>query len=111
MHKQELILQQTAAFIQKDFEVEEIPEDVTEEQILDFLERFVHDLIDNDLNKLFYALYRLDINELKVHRALSPKSVEPPHQAIARLIFEREKQKATTRIEYNSDDEGDGWYN
>lgn len=113
MKKELLVLQQTAAFVQKDFEVEHIPSDVTEAELLAFLEHFIQNLIDNDLEQLFYILYRLDINERKVHQALAPSASELPHQVLAQLIFQREKQKAITRIEYAAEnkDEGDGWNN
>ena len=111
MEKQALILQQTSAFVQKDFEIEYIPEDVTEEELIDFLEQFVQNLLDTNMKQLFYLLYRLDINEHKVHKALNPAAIELPHKAVAQLIFHREKQKAKTRIEYNEryEEEGDGW--
>lgn len=104
MNSEALILQETSALVQKDFDLDYIPNDVTEAEILDFLQRFIQDLLDNDMKKLFYVLYRLDIDENKVHAALSPTSIEPPHEQLAALIFEREKQKATTRIMYNSDE-------
>lgn len=113
MEKQALILQQTSAFVKKDFEVEHIPEDVTEVELLEFLEQFVQNLLDTNMEQLFYVLYRLDINEYKVHQALNPAAIEPPHKTLAQLIFQREKQKAKTRIEYNEryTEEGDGWNN
>lgn len=111
MEKQALILQQTSAFVQKDFEVDYIPEDVTEQELIAFLEQFIQGLLDNNMEQLFYVLYRLDINEHKVHQALNPAAVEPPHKVLAQLIFQREQQKAKTRIEYNEryTEEGDGW--
>lgn len=111
IEKQALILQQTSAFVQKDFEVENLPEDVTEQELIDFLEQFVQNLLDTNMKQLFYVLYRLDINEHKVHQALNPTAIELPHKALAQLIFNREKQKAKTRIEYNerNAEEGDGW--
>ena len=112
MNKQALILKQTSAFVQKDFEIDYIPEDVTEEELLDFLNRYIYDLLDSDMGRLFYLMYRLDINEQKVYTALSPKADQPPNEMIAKLIFLREKQKAQSRIEYtirNADDIGDGW--
>jgi len=113
MEKQALILQQTSAFVQKDFEVENISENVTEQELLTFLEQFVQNLLNTDMKQLFYVLYRLDINEHKVHQALNPTAIEPPHKTLAQLIFQRERQKAKTRIEYNerSTEAGDGWNN
>ena len=99
MNKKTLILKQITTFVKKDFDIDHVPENITEEELLDFLNRYIYDLLDTDLNRLFYLLYRLDINEEKVHHALSPKSEQAPHKAIAKLIFLREKQKATSRIE------------
>lgn len=105
--KNALILQNTSTLVQNDLGIEYIPNDVTERDLLDFLERFVRDLLDNNMERLFYVLYRLDINETKVHKALSPFSKEPPHEVLAQLIFLREQQKAKTRLEYISKDEED----
>jgi len=104
MESEALILRETSALVQKDFDLDYIPNDVTEAELLDFLQRFIKDLLDNDMKKLFYVLYRLDIDEAKVHAVLSPLAIEPPHEQLAALIFQREKQKATTRIMYNSDE-------
>lgn len=113
--KTALILQNTSTLVQKDLGVDYIPEDVTEQELLNFLERFVKDLLDNNMERLFYVLYRLDINEAKVHQALLPYAKEPPHEALAMLIFKREQQKAATRLEYSSsnydyeDDDVEKW--
>lgn len=109
---QVLILQQTAIFVQKDFEVESIPKNVTEEELLAYLGQVVYQWIDSNMEHLFYVLYRLDINEKKVSLALDPTALVAPHKAIAQLILDREKQKAKSRIEYNKKSEeveGDGW--
>jgi len=108
----DLVLQQTTWFIQKDFELEEVlPEDVTEEELLHFIGEQVKHWLDTNMEHLFYVLYRLDINEPKVHQALAPTAIEPPHQAIAKLILDREIQKAEARLYYcqKDTDQGDGW--
>lgn len=111
MGTEQLVLQQMVTFVQKDFGLEQIPSDVTEADLLGFLEHFIRDLLDHNMERLFYVLYRLDINEQKVHQALAPYALEPPHQVLAMLIFQREKQKAKTRVEYaqQNHEEGDGW--
>jgi hypothetical protein len=106
------LIQETAQLLQKDFDLSTLPPQVTKEAMLDFLERLVEDLLNSKLDRLFFYLYRLDIDELKVKEALSFEAVDLPHQQIALLIFNREVQKAKTRIkfkqQYNSED-GDGW--
>jgi len=105
------IIQETAFLVQKDFELSSIPAQIDEAAILDFLERLVEDLLNNKLDRLFYYLYRLDIDEYKVKKALALDAEIPPHQQIALLIFERELQKAKTRLEFKQQDKdkGDGW--
>lgn len=111
MEKEQLVLQQTLSFVQKDFELNPFPEGITAAELLAFLEQFVQELIDHNLERLFYVLYRLDINEQKVHQALAPTAKDLPHKVLAQLIFQREYQKAQTRIAYaeKNKDVGDGW--
>ncbi len=106
-----LILTETTTLIQKDFEVENIPHDVSEKELIDFLSQKIREWLDHNMEHLFYILYRLDIEETKVHLALSPNCPTPPHEALALLIWQREKQKAITRLAYKNkqEEEGDGW--
>lgn len=106
------LLQETSLLLRKDLEINSIPPDVTEKEIIDFLERLVESLLDGQMERLFYFMYRLDIDELKIRKALHPESIDPPHKAIARLMFDREIQKAQSRLDYRQkhpQDEGDGW--
>ena len=57
MNKKTLILKQITAFVKKDFDLDHVPANITEEELLDFLNRFIYDLLDNDLERLFYLLY------------------------------------------------------
>jgi hypothetical protein len=45
-------------------------------------------------------MYRLDIDEGKIHFALGPRALEPGHLALARLILDRQKQRAITKLNY-----------
>lgn len=106
------LIQETALLLQKDFELSTLPSQITKADILDFLERLVEDLLHNKLDRLFFYLYRLDIDESKVKEALSFEAVVLPHQRIALLVFEREVQKAKSRLEFKEQDnskDGDGW--
>ncbi len=71
------------------------------------LATFISFLLENRLEQLFSGLYRLDIDERKVKFALSTLCTEPADLAIARLIIARQKQKAITRLLYQSDEKDD----
>lgn len=64
--------------------------------------------------RLFALLYQLDVCEKKIQAALSPTAALLPSDGIALLIVEREKQKAMTRLKYQSptiitDDDAELW--
>lgn len=97
------LLQQTTTLVQQDFQLEELPPLLEEEALLQFLTRLVEDLLERDLERLFWVLYRLDIAEEKVHAILSLTVKEPAAPTLAALILLREKQKAQSRLDYQQD--------
>ena len=74
-----------------------------EADILNLIERLVQELIDTDFEKLLLLLYRIDVNERKVKAAIDLSGPEKASLSIAKLIFEREKQKAKSREKYKSE--------
>ncbi|MBL7794237.1 MAG: hypothetical protein JNK77_18040 [Saprospiraceae bacterium] len=106
-------LKTTAELITHDFEMPEPAEDlVSEAQLLEMLSERIADLIEHRMEFLLSLMYRLDVNERKVHAALSPLAPEPPHIGIARLVVERQKQRAFTKRYYQQqplDDEMEEW--
>lgn len=102
------LLQQTTALIQQDFQLEELPPFMEEGALLDFLTQLVEEMLERNLERLFWVLYRLDIAEEKAHAALSLKAKEPAAPALAALMLTREKQKAQSRLDYQQEaTEGD----
>lgn len=97
------LLQQTTQLIQQDFQLEELPPVLEEEALLLFLTELVEHLLEQNLERLFWVLYRLDVDEEKVHAALSLKAKEPAAPTLAALILAREKQKAQSRLDYQQD--------
>ncbi|MGH1337010.1 MAG: hypothetical protein ACRBFS_12870 [Aureispira sp.] len=97
------LLQQTTALIQQDFQLEELPSFAEEAALLNFLTELVEELLERNLERLFWVLYRLDIGEEKAHAALSLKAKDPAAPALAALILTREKQKAQSRLDYQQD--------
>lgn len=96
------IFEETTTLIQKDFDLLEQPTALTAEDLLAFLEEVVTHLLEHQMERLFQILYRLDIGEERVHQALHPDAKMLPAQALAQLIFEREQQKAQTRLLYQN---------
>jgi hypothetical protein len=94
--------------IAKDLELE-IPEDVlTEEQLLEVLARQVDWMLEYRTEYLFSLLYRLDVSEEQVNRALRPDAPEPGNVGVARLILERQKKRWETKKAYKPPPI-DGW--
>ncbi|MCB9282763.1 MAG: hypothetical protein H6563_01705 [Lewinellaceae bacterium] len=90
----------TTELIVKDFELIAPEEEMTEEQFFDFLADHIAYLIEHKLEYLMSLMYRLDVNEAKVHLALSPFATEPANIGIARLVLERQKQRVATKQYY-----------
>lgn len=57
-------------------------------------------LLDHDFNRLLNALYRIDIPEEEVKKALQLPKYEVLLSVLVDLIIERQKQKAITRLKY-----------
>lgn len=97
-------LENTRDLILKDFEIDSVEsEEITEEQLLEMLAERMDFLIQNRTEFLFSLMYRLDVDERKVERALHPLAPEPAHIGLARLVLERQKQRAFTKQHYKQD--------
>ena len=97
----------TAELIAKDFELEPQEKTLTEEELLQLLSNIVAEMIEYRLEFLLSLMYRLDIDEKKVNFALSPYCEESANIALAKLILERQKQRAFTKQYYKQEDLGD----
>lgn len=101
-------LQIAGELIARDFELESQEQFVNEEELLRLLADQIAYLIETRMEFLLSLMYRLDIDESKVHEALSPAGEEPANWALARLVLERQKQRAFTKRHYKQNDL-DGW--
>ena len=72
-------------------------EGLTDDQWLEMIGERVQWFLDNDKDLLLSYMYRLDIDENKINIALTPMHAEPAHIQLARLIFERQKQRIATK--------------
>jgi hypothetical protein len=94
----------TKELIAKDFELETIEDDnLTEEDLLMMLAERMDYLIEKRTEFLFSLMYRLDVDERKVSAALSPIAPEPANIGLARLVLERQKQRAFTKQHYKQE--------
>jgi hypothetical protein len=97
-----IILQETAATIRQDFELFSDENFLTEAQLLAALATHVEEMLKNRIEVLMSTLYRLDVSEVKVAKALSPDALMPPHFGIAQLIIDRQKQRIETKNTYKT---------
>ncbi len=93
-------IQQLTALVAQDFDPARLEQVITEEQLLEVLSEQVAWMIEHRLEYLMSLMYRLDVDERKVDRALSPLAEEPAHFALAKLILERQKQRVFTKQHY-----------
>jgi hypothetical protein len=61
---------------------------------------YINSLILNDFSKVVTILYRVDVDENKLKKILKEQAGTDAAQIIARLIIEREQQKAETRKKF-----------
>lgn len=100
-------LQGTKELILRDFELQEGDEPIaTEEDLLRLLADQIAGMIEYNLEVLLSNLYRLDVQEAKVNYALSPHCPEPANVALARLVLDRQKQRAYTKKHFQQPDLG-----
>jgi len=95
------LIKKTTKQIIKDFSIEKVDvENLDEEALLQLLANQVAHYMQYELEFLFSAMYRLDIDEAKIKEALAPMALEPANIGVARLILERQKQRVYTKHLY-----------
>ncbi|WP_258098757.1 hypothetical protein [Marinoscillum pacificum] len=90
--------------IQKDFGLEEkiiLDDENNEEQLISHLIKVVKYLLDHDFERLLNIMYRIDLPENRVKNVLSTSSPQNLDRELSVMILDREKSKATTRIQYS----------
>lgn len=89
------------SLINKTLEIS-INEEMSDEQMLHLIEQRVTELITTNPDLLFSYLYRLDIEEHKIKKALASE-IEPPNLALSKLILIRQKQRIESKKKYKQD--------
>ncbi|MEN0047694.1 MAG: hypothetical protein AAF806_11600 [Bacteroidota bacterium] len=88
----------------RDFQLEDQQVPESEEAMLDWMSDYVAYLIESRLEYLMSTMYRMDISEAAVQKALSPLNSEPANVTVARLIIERQKQRVFTKGFYKQEE-------
>lgn len=75
-----------------------------EEALFRMLSERIAWLLEHNMEYLLSLLYRNDVAEEKIHRALSPAEPTPANEALARLVLERQKERIATRKRFGRQD-------
>ena len=79
-----------------------------EPALLDLFTIRVEEMLKDDIDLLLSSLYRLDVEEYKIQRALRSPDVTAA-RGIAVLIIDRQKEKIITRKKYASEKKKKDW--
>jgi hypothetical protein len=90
------ILQQTSALVREPFELE-FAQPASEEELLALLAERIAEMLERRPEYLMSLLYRLDVLEEKIRPVMHPNALEPANLGLARLVLERQKQRAETK--------------
>ena len=77
----------------------ELRESISMDELRNLLSGHIHQLINNNFNKLVSILYRIDVSEVKLRQLLQDSPAEDADKIIAELIIDRQLQKITSRKE------------
>lgn len=92
--------QQALISISQRLEDENVPAKHSFEEQFNALVHFIEGLINTDFNKLISILYRVDVSEEKLKRALHQNPEIPASRIIATMLLERELEKRKWRAMY-----------
>lgn len=91
---------ETTALILRDFELAAPQQEMTEQELLDYLAEAIEYMIEHKMDFLLSLLYRLDVSERKINEALMPGNTEEANVALAKLVLERQKLRVATKQAY-----------
>ena len=92
--------EKTTAIIIRDFEMEIGDKKPSEKELFDMLCDQVAYMMEYRLDFLLSLMYRLDIDEHKINKALAPKTLIAPNVGLAHLILERQKLRIKIKQEF-----------
>lgn len=98
------LFEETGQKLKEELEIDiEQFDSISEEQLLGAITDRVLNLLERNPELLFSYLYRLDVLEHKIQFALNQQTEVPPHQAIAKLILDRQKLRISTKRKYKQE--------
>lgn len=105
------IIREASEIIVRDFEIEQTidKEKISEQELFELLADQVAYMIEYRLEHLFSLLYRMDVKEELVRKALAPDAPDPANISIARLVLDRQKQRNFTKATIKPEDLGEDW--
>lgn len=93
---------------EKDLNIDD--HNISDEEMIAILAEKVQAYLDANINLLLSYLYRLDVREDKIKKALANTQDEPGNYIIAKLIWERQKQRLETKKNIKTDQSfGEEW--
>ncbi len=84
----------------RDLQLESTAAPLDADEMLQWLADHVAYLLEYRLDFLMSLMYRLDISEAAVGKAISPINPEPANIALAQLILERQRERLFTKNYY-----------
>ena len=88
--------------VKKDFELSPSDTPMSEDELLNLLSEEVGLMIETRLDFLLGLMYRLDIDEMKIRKALAFGNEDAPNIALAKLILQRQKQRVLSKKMYKT---------
>ena len=81
----------------------EIKSDI-DTDFLNVVAQRVAELMETNMELFFNHLYRMDVNERRIHQILqNPEESESVYISIAKIIIERQKKRIETKRKYRQD--------
>ena len=71
-----------------------------QDQFQEIVARFIQQMMDADFERFLSVMYRMDVSEARLKKAMHTPNPQEVYIQIARLIIEREEQKIYWREKY-----------
>lgn len=95
--------------IAEDLEIDGIHLHESEGQLLGAIAERVDKLLKANPDLLMSYLYRLDVLEGKINIVMKNLSPDPIHIGLAKLIWERQKERLALKKQFGQNDPIEGW--
>jgi hypothetical protein len=99
---------EATALVLRDFELAEPNAPMSEEETVSYLAEAIAYMIEHKMDFLLSLLYRLDVDEHKINRALMPGNPIPANIGLAHLVWNRQKLRIATKKAYKQH-KADNW--